>query len=170
MKVENNQNPFILLLPTGTYHKNLVIWILISLKSGEFRPSFSQEKFFVEVEIIFFRSKFGRISPQRKNTGPYCRQYKSAACFFFVVSALSPIRLFCQKRWMMPRHILIAWYAHFGPLIGTSCPLQSQNVHNRTQSVLGQHQNVFGHHQTHFGWANGQSRKKAGRMTIKTQC
>ncbi len=88
----------------------------------------------------------------------------------FVLSALSPIHLFCQKRWMMPRHILIACYAHFGPLIGTSCPLQSQNVHNRTPSVFGQHQNVFGHHQTHFGWANGQSRKTADSTTIKTQC
>jgi hypothetical protein len=70
MKVENNQNPFTLLLPTGTYHENLVIWICISWKSGEFRPFFSQEKFFVEVEIIFFRSKFGRISPQRKTLVP----------------------------------------------------------------------------------------------------
>jgi hypothetical protein len=85
MKVGNNQNPFIFLLPTGTYHENLVIWIFISSKSGEFRPFFCQEKFFVEVEIVFFRSKFGRISPQRKTLVPIAGNTKVLPASFCLV-------------------------------------------------------------------------------------
>jgi hypothetical protein len=85
MKVGNNQNPFIFLLPTGTYHENLVIWIFISSNSGECRPFFSQEKLFVEVEIIFFRSKFGRVSPQRKTPVPIAGNTKVLPASFCLV-------------------------------------------------------------------------------------
>jgi hypothetical protein len=163
MKVQNNQNPFILLLPTGTYHENLVIWIFISSKSSEFRLFSSLWKILCRGWNHIFQVKVWQNFTPKKNTGPYCRQYKSAACFFLSCLPSAQSIFFCQKRWMMPWYILIACYAHFGPLIGTSCTLQSQNVHNRTQSV-------FGHHQTQFGWANGQSRKKACSTTIKTQC
>jgi hypothetical protein len=54
-------------LPTGTYHKNLVIWKNNNnLKSTEFEPFF-HGKSFVYVEIIFFRSKFGEIWPPKKH-------------------------------------------------------------------------------------------------------
>jgi hypothetical protein len=42
---------------------------------------FPQEKFFVEVEIIFFISKFGRISPQRKTPVPIAGNTKVLPAF-----------------------------------------------------------------------------------------
>jgi hypothetical protein len=63
-------------LPIGTYHKNLVIWekeIFANLENlGSF---FFNEIFFVYVKIIYFRSKFGAISPRRGETKEKQKQY-----------------------------------------------------------------------------------------------
>jgi hypothetical protein len=50
---------FLAWLTTRTYHKNLVIWILGFENLGLFWAIFFPMK--KEVEIIFFRSKFGEI-------------------------------------------------------------------------------------------------------------
>jgi hypothetical protein len=46
---------------------------------------FPLEKFFVEVEIIFFRSKFGRISPQRRTRVPIAGNTKALLASFCLV-------------------------------------------------------------------------------------
>ncbi len=87
----------------------------------------------------------------KQANGPYCRKYKSGACFFFFLICIWPNPSFSQKRWMMPGHILmlpivdfVSSYAHFGPVIniisvtGPKCAylLHAWNVHNRIQSLL----------------------------------
>jgi len=60
----------------------------------------------------------------------------------FSLSALGSTNSFSQKRWMMPRHTLGPCYVHFGHVMDAWCPLQAQNVHNKTQSFYGQHEDV----------------------------
>ncbi len=43
----------------------------------------------------------------------YCRHHKCTACFFFSVCP-SPNLSFSQKRWIMPRHVLVLPSRHFG--------------------------------------------------------
>jgi hypothetical protein len=64
MKVGKNKIILYSWLPIGTYHKNLAIKKKI-LKFGEIGP-FLHGKSYVYVEIIFFKSKFGEISPIKK--------------------------------------------------------------------------------------------------------
>jgi hypothetical protein len=47
--------------PIGRYHKNLVIWKKKTFKYGEI-GSFFHEKSLVEVQFIFFKSKFDETS------------------------------------------------------------------------------------------------------------
>jgi hypothetical protein len=46
--------------------ENMARWKKNPSKSGEFGPFFSHGKSFVKVEIIFFRSKFGETSLEKK--------------------------------------------------------------------------------------------------------
>jgi hypothetical protein len=65
------------------------------------------------------------------------RWYKRIACFFFALLGL--IRSFSQNRlMMMPRHTLDPFVHVFELVMGTTCPLQAQNMHNKNQSVYRQ--------------------------------
>jgi hypothetical protein len=54
----------------ATFYKlsyNLAILEFLISKSGEFGPFFLHEKSFVQVETMFFRSKFGENSPIKES-------------------------------------------------------------------------------------------------------
>jgi hypothetical protein len=65
------------LLPTGLIIKIWQYEIIFSSKSSEFR-FFFHEKSFVQVEIIFSRSKVGKVRPPKKK--PFMRLKKKGIC------------------------------------------------------------------------------------------
>lgn len=56
-------------LPIETYHKNLANWNFFFFEIWQILGLFffPNERSFEEVEITFFRSKFGQISPPKKH-------------------------------------------------------------------------------------------------------
>jgi hypothetical protein len=84
--------------------------------------------------------------------GPYCRQYKSTACFFFLLFFCPWPNLFLRKDgWWCPKHTLEpCYYERFGIVIGLgahyepkthccSAHTQAQNLQNSTQNVPSSH-------------------------------
>jgi hypothetical protein len=67
-------------LPTGTYHKNLVIWIFFSLKSGEFGPFLLMKN-----SSFVYRSKFFLFQVEIQQTFSSKQNIDSKICRFFVV-------------------------------------------------------------------------------------